>query len=430
MADVRERKSLLASTSRIQAPWIKVTIGSYTFGVFGEKKTSVQDNSGWYQKQYQVQYPSYVQSLNITKINGQVNQYTLSLTYPIRTGDDPNLIEKILSSVSSSRKIVFSYGDASNPAYVYKDEEALITGVTQSFNMEGTIQSSIQYTIKAVSGAALAASGSFTFVNTSPKKPSDEIKRIFKNNSTYGLQSLFTGMSMANLNKLIDGTDQAVDIGTKVNISPLDYISHLVGCMVPAGTSKSNVNSDIYILTLHDETVFDNFFSDVAGNGGPYFKVTRVSSNTLHRTDAYNLDIGVNSSTAVLSFSLENNENYAMLYNYNSQLSTENYSKRLNSQGEWEQVFAPMVSSGNDRFLTRSSDSVWFTKMTKYPINATVKVQGLLRPANLMQYIRLNVIFPGGNRHISSGLYIVTKQMDDIGPNGYFTTLSLTRISD
>jgi hypothetical protein len=430
MADVRERKSLLASTSRIQAPWIKVTIGSYTFGVFGEKKTSVQDNSGWYQKQYQVQYPSYVQSLNVTKINGQVNQYTLSLTYPIRTGDDPNLIEKILSSVSSSRKIVFSYGDASNPAYIYKDEEALITGVTQSFNMEGSIQSSIQYTIKAVSGAALAASGSFTFVNTSPKKPSDEIKRIFKNNSTYGLQSLFTGMSMANLNKLIDGTDQAVDIGTKINISPLDYISHLVGCMVPAGTSKSNVNSDIYILTLHDETVFDNFFSEIAGNGGPYFKVTRVSSNTLHRTDAYNLDIGVNSSTAVLSFSLENNENYAMLYNYNSQLSTENYSKRLNSQGEWEQVFAPMVSSGNDRFLTRTQDSVWFTKMTKYPINATVRVQGLLRPANLMQYIRLNIIFPGGNRHVSSGLYIVTKQMDDIGPNGYFTTLSLTRISD
>lgn len=432
MADVRERRSLLASTSRIQAPWIKVTIGDYTFGVFGERKDSAKDKSGWYRQQFQVQYPSYVQSLNITKINGQVNQYTLNLTYPVRTGDDPNLIEKILSSVTATRKIVFSYGDASNPAYVYKDEEAIITGVTQSFNMEGTIQSAIQYTIKAVSGAALAASGSFTFVNTSPKKPSDEIKRVFKNNGTYGLQSLFTGMTMANLNKLIDGTDQAVDIGTKTNISPLDYITYLVGCMIPAGTSKSSVNSDIYILTLHDETVFDSFFSDVSGNGGPYFKVTRVSSNTLHRTDAYNLDIGINSanSTAVMSFSIDNQENYAMLFDYNTKLSTETYSKRLNQQGEWEQVFAPMITSGNDRFLTRPQDRVWFTKMTKYPISATVKVQGLLRPANLMQYIRLNVIFPGGNRHVSSGLYIVTKQMDDIGPNGYFTTLSMTRISD
>jgi hypothetical protein len=47
-----------------------------------------------------------------------------------------------------------------------------------------------------------------------------------------------------------------------------------------------------------------------------------------------------------------------------------------------------------------------------------------------MQYLRLNVIFPGGNKHISSGLYIITKQMDDIGENGYTTTLSLTRISN
>jgi hypothetical protein len=47
-----------------------------------------------------------------------------------------------------------------------------------------------------------------------------------------------------------------------------------------------------------------------------------------------------------------------------------------------------------------------------------------------MQYLRLNVIFPGGNKHISSGLYIVTKQIDDINASGYTTTLSITRISN
>jgi hypothetical protein len=47
-----------------------------------------------------------------------------------------------------------------------------------------------------------------------------------------------------------------------------------------------------------------------------------------------------------------------------------------------------------------------------------------------MQYLRLNVVFPGGNKHISSGLYIVTKQVDNISESGYRTTLSLTRISD
>ena len=68
--------------------------------------------------------------------------------------------------------------------------------------------------------------------------------------------------------------------------------------------------------------------------------------------------------------------------------------------------------------------------MTKYPINATITIQGLLRPATLMQYVRLNVVFPGGHKHVSSGLYIITKQVDDISEQGYKTTLSMTRISN
>jgi hypothetical protein len=93
-------------------------------------------------------------------------------------------------------------------------------------------------------------------------------------------------------------------------------------------------------------------------------------------------------------------------------------------------VYAPTYTSGNNSFKTRPEDINWFTKVTKYPISATIKIQGLLRPAQLMQYLRLNVIFPGGNKHISSGLYIVTKQIDDISANGYTTTLSITRISN
>jgi hypothetical protein len=68
--------------------------------------------------------------------------------------------------------------------------------------------------------------------------------------------------------------------------------------------------------------------------------------------------------------------------------------------------------------------------MTKYPIKASITIQGLLRPAMLMSYVRLNVIFPGGNKHISSGLYLVTEQKDRIdGSVGYKTTLQLTKIS-
>jgi hypothetical protein len=46
-----------------------------------------------------------------------------------------------------------------------------------------------------------------------------------------------------------------------------------------------------------------------------------------------------------------------------------------------------------------------------------------------MNYVRLNVIFPGGRKHISSGLYLVTQQQDVINESGYRTTLSMTRIA-
>ena len=420
MAEYRERMSLLSSQARIQAPWIKVTIGDFTFGVFGRKN---QAASAEFTKAFAVQYPSYVKSLNIIKINGQVNQYSLQLTYPVRSCDDPNLIEKVLSSVTSTRKIVFSYGDASAPAYVYKDEEAIITDVQQSFVLES---STIEYTIKAVSGCALAASGAFTFQG-GKKKPSDEIKKLFKN-SRYGLRSLFKGMGDNNLNALVAGDDQAVELEMKTNISPLDYLTYLVSCMIPAGSSISSLTNDIYILTLHDETILDQAFSDKIANGGPYFKVTRVSNSTKQKTDAYVIDVGYNTATIVRSFSIENRENFAMLYDYSSKLTPEQYSLRLNTSGQWEQTFAPAFTSKNDRFLSRTEDRTWYSKLTKYPISATIQVQGLLRPASLMQYVRLNVVFPGGNKHISSGLYIVTKQVDDISSSGYITTLSLTRI--
>jgi hypothetical protein len=41
----------------------------------------------------------------------------------------------------------------------------------------------------------------------------------------------------------------------------------------------------------------------------------------------------------------------------------------------------------------------------------------------------LNVIYPGGRKHVSSGLYLVTQQRDVIDGYGYRTTLTLAKIS-
>jgi len=422
----KEKRSLLSSQARIQAPWIKVTIGTYTFGVFSKTRIQAKEKtSDNFYSAYDVQYPSYVQRLNIIKINGQVNQYTLSISYPIKPTDDPNFFEKVFSSVSKTRKIIFSYGDASMPTYVYKDEEAIITGITQQFDLENC---RINYTVKAVSGSVVGKTGTFTFPKSGYVKPSDEIKSVFRNKK-YGLQSLFTGMNERNLAKLIAGDDKIVQIKPKTNISPLDYIMYLTSCMIPAGSTNNNLSNDIYILTIHDDTVYDKLYSDTDSLGGPYFKISKTPTN-VEQADAYEVDIGFNTSTIVLGFSVDKDENYSIYYDYNSQLSPEKYTRRINNKGQWEDVYSPMFTSGNDRFQTRPEDITWFTKMTKYPISATLKIQGLLRPAQLMQYLRLNVVFPGGHKHISSGLYIITKQVDDISESGYVTTLSLTRISN
>jgi hypothetical protein len=153
-----ERLSLLSSSARIQAPWIKVSIGNYTFGVFSKTESKAKDDEGFYYTQASVQYPNFIQRLEITKINGQVNQYTLSLIYPVTQTSDPNFFEKVLSSVSKTRKIVFSYGDMSMPAYIYRNEEAIITKVKQNFNIKSGGE--INYTISAVSSAALNSAGS------------------------------------------------------------------------------------------------------------------------------------------------------------------------------------------------------------------------------------------------------------------------------
>jgi hypothetical protein len=44
-----------------------------------------------------------------------------------------------------------------------------------------------------------------------------------------------------------------------------------------------------------------------------------------------------------------------------------------------------------------------------------------------MNYLKVNVWF-FGRKHISSGIYLITKQRDTINSGGYRTELTLTRI--
>ena len=425
MAFKDERRSLLSPTVRIQIPWIKVTIGTFTFGAFSKVPASDKDDQDHYWTTYNVQYPNFVQSLDITKINGQVNQYTLILKYPVTQTDDPNFFEKVFSSVSKTRKITFSYGDMSMPTYIYREEQAIITKIITGFDLRS---GTIQYTVSAVSSCALSMGGSWTFQG-GDFKPSDRIRDIFRN-TKYGLRSIFTGMSENNIDALIPADDKVVHVEAKRNISAIDYITYLVSYMVPVGTTTGqNASTDIYVLTMHDDTTFDDEYRDTSVESGSYFKIERVSYKT-NKSDALQLDIGFgNSGTIVTQFSITDDESYALLYDYNDTLVQDQYVQRISNDGKLEDVWAPTVTSKNNEAITKTSDMTWWTKITKYPIKGSLVVMGLLRPAILMSYIRLNVIFPGGRKHIASGLYLITKQQDRIDANGYRTTLGITKIS-
>ena len=402
--------SLVSSTSLVQTPYIKVTIGRYSFGCYNKDAIGSQ------------KYPNYIKSLQVTKINGQFNTYELSIDYVVNENADPNFFEKVFSGVSKTRSIVFTYGDLSAKNYIYKEEEAIITNVASNFNIAN---STISYSVSAVSKGILSSTGchNFPVVSNRKVKPSDEIKRILKQNEIYGLQDLFPGMrnmSLVNQMNLIPGNDIEVELNTQLNISTLDYLQYLVSSMTTTSYTREVDRKSFFIMTFIDDTT--------GVMGGTYFKIVEVNKNRVY-PDAYELYIGYPTNNLVRNLSIQNNENYSIYYEYERDLHPRNYVERINAFGDAVSVYAPTISSKNNQFETNEMDRSWWTKASQYPISLTLEIKGLLRPAILMSYIRLYIKFYN-KLHIHSGIYIITKQVDKIDESGYRTTLSMVRIAD
>ena len=395
--------SLLSTTAYVETPFIHVNIAGIDFGIYQKDKKLID------------RYPNYIQSLNIKKINGQVNSYTLQLNYTVTENNDPNFFEKVFSKASKDRKIVFSYGDMSLPNYIYKEEEAIITKVKVRFSISSL---TFTYIVYAISKGNLTNVGVYTFP-AAYKKPSEVIYDLLKN-PIYGLQDLFVGMRNISLvaeQKLIPGNDMQKELSAKT-MSVLDYLKYLVEMMTPI-TGNTIQKPSIYVLEFVDDT--SGIF------GGTYFRIVEVDTNITH-SEAYNLDIGFPGNNVVIDIQVENDEEYAIYYDYQQELNSTSYVTRVGYTGEDEEVYAPILSSGNEEYKTREEDKTWWSKVTEFPIKCSVTLKGLLRPAILMEYVRLNwYIF--GKKYISSGLYIITSQEDSVGYSGYQTTLNMIRIA-
>ncbi|MGM9544282.1 MAG: hypothetical protein ACI3T9_04800, partial [Romboutsia timonensis] len=397
-------QSLLSTTSRVETPFIGLRIGEATFGIY-DKTVIGAKNSNIIAK---INYPNYMTSLTVEKINGAVNTYTINLKYIIRPGDDPNFIDKVLSSISDSWRINISYGDMSAPAFIFKEEAALISKVTRQVDINS---STISYTITAVSESTLAFAGKYTFQRT-VGKPSDKIKELLYN-KTYGLQDIFYGMRDADLiisKGLIAGDDKVVTIEEKKNIDLFSYINYLVSCMTPI-TSRSGYAGRYTFV------VFDDLTSEF---GGPYFKINRLASNIqdINSYNMYELDIGYPGNTLVTNLSVEDNEAYSLYTKYSEKIQQPQYTYRIDNNGNITTEYSPALTKSSQLMKTTQADKTWWDTMVQYPINASVTVKGLLRPALLMQYVRLNVLFYGQKYNVS-GVYAITKQTDYIDTSGY-----------
>lgn len=401
--------NLVSIPTLVQSPFIIANIGGVTFGTFsGNYRTNAT-------------YPNYMESMSVTKVNGTVNTYTLNFHYQVSTGQDPNLLDKIFSRATKDRRIILQYGDWMAPNYIYKEEQCIITNVTTRLNMSS---SSLDYTLQCTSDAIGLNSTQFNFPARNAK-PSDVILQLLSN-SKYGLKEVFTGMRNKNVvlsKNLVASNDKKVQLVAQNNTTILNYLNYLVGCMVDNKTPEDNkLSTSKYFLTINDD-----YNNDL---GGTYFKVSEVSADAAvyNATDTYELDINYPGDNFVTEFSLNNDQSWAILYEYAGDVKQEEYTYNIRDDGTIETLSSPSlltsyVTNGKSAYKTQ-----WWSYMTEFPITATLTLKGLTRPSMLMTYVKLNVWFAGGQKHISSGTYIITKQTDSITSAGYTTTLTLLRV--
>lgn len=405
--------NLLSYTSYVETPFISVEIGGHTFGAY--KKSEKLGN-------VIVDYPNYMDSISITKINGQLNTYNIRMTYQITPGDDPNFLEAIFSrnkALYGWQKIIINYGDMSSPSDVFRNEEAIITSIKSSVDFSS---SKISYNLSCTSTKLPLITNSYNFPPTFAK-PSDVLINLICN-KTYGIQDVLTGMnSKEKIRKLglIEADDKAVRIEAKENINLLSYINYLVSCMTPStDLPESIIKSGIYMMVICDDV--DKKI------GGSYIKVQKVIANSSSSLNSdYELDIGYPGKNFVTSFNIINNDIWSIYYDYSQNLNQQKYVYRIGDDGKLMTEYSPALTTSRKYNYTTESSKSWWTSMTEFPIKVEVTIKGLLKPSILMDKIKVNTYFYG-RKHISSGVYIITKQEDTVDSGGYKTKLSLTRV--
>lgn len=392
----KTKGSLLSFPTWVQAPTLIVSFNGITIGGYG--------NSG-------DKYPNYIESLEVNKVNGKINLYTINIIHQIRFGEDPNTIDKLLSSTGYLNKIKIKYGDSSVGMY-YHEVEAVIREVTYSENPES---STINYTINALSSIGVADSA-YSNYSSVVDKPSNVIRNLLYDNPNTSptLLSSFPGMRDRQLVEslgLIPTSDSEVTIGGMQNVTINTYLTHVISCM-------HNELSTYYLNYIDDNTL-----------GGSYFKITEISKQAVNDNslaNSYYVNIGYPSANNVLSFNVDEDVYFPMISEYHGGIKTYDYD--VDNAGNIVQ--REVNNLVEDNFgNTGLAENNWWNFVTNYPIKASLTIQGLVNPIILMSDIYIDANYYGWTDY-TSGIYKVTGQVDKISKSGCTSTLKLLKVTD
>lgn len=457
--------NILTVPTYVESPFIILDIGGYTFGA--TSKTKRYESNGLY---YKIQYPNYLDSLTVVKVNGEINSYTIRIVYPITPGDDPNFFDKVFSSVGYTSNINIKYGDWNSPSYIYDEQNCLLQDVKQDIDFASP---KIVYTLTCLGSGYRATVNKRDYGPVKNRKPSEIIKSLVYDN-TSGILEAFPGMrnkktveSLGFLN--VNDAEVAEIPSPGQKMSSLEYMNYLIGYMYdnasrPSLKASTVVNDDEFTgksgsfgngftgksgkidetsefsgksgkiptsgftgksgtfgIVVHDD--FNNQY------GGPYFEVVERGTDTMsQQLDTYEINIGYPDETKVSNFKVIDNQEFALVENYTENMAVpNNYTYRINTHGVLESAYAPFYQRNEALMKTTDADINWFNRVSQYPITATLTIKGLVRASILMSYLKVNTLFYG-RKHNTSGLYVITKQTDIINSQGFKTTLELLKV--
>lgn len=378
-------------STEVEAPYVEIAIKGIVFGGYKAGK-----------------YPNYVKSLDIVKTNGSINEYTINLIHQIRPGDNPNYIDNALSSIKYN-EIQIIYGNA-NTGAIFNDSKAMITNITTKFDFTNC---NINYIISATSLSALSASEKYTYPEVTDK-PSNIIRNQLYGEDNSPLLQAFPGMkNQAEMEKegFLPTTDKEVTIEKVENITPVAYLNKLVDAMEnKVKTAEDKIRTSLYLLATKDTAE------------GATFEVKEVKTSQVvsNVPFVYEATVGYPDDNFIFDFKVETDFSWASTYKSN--LGLEQYNYDIDFNGDIKKN-TKISSYGQEM----SGNNLW-EDLTKFPIMAKLNIRGLLQASLLLQYIKINVVMFGRKR-ISSGIYIVTEQRDQLGGGGFTTELSLLRVA-